>query len=163
MDAVRAEHPRALPIDYRALRQAMRGRLGRKHPCWCGSGKRYKNCHFGADEAELRDRPKMSEILDDMVDAAGGLELCSSREEAEVLIVFASLVWNATRLEDDAECDEVLDSFLRGAPAGLREVADQMMDVAYSWPFDRRFVAKASVLDDPPGGWEIVAATVDMR
>ena len=23
---------------------------GRNEPCWCGSGKKYKKCHLGADE-----------------------------------------------------------------------------------------------------------------
>ena len=25
-------------------------KLGRNAPCWCGSGKKYKKCHLGADE-----------------------------------------------------------------------------------------------------------------
>jgi uncharacterized protein YecA (UPF0149 family) len=25
-------------------------KLGRNDPCWCGSGKKYKRCHLGADE-----------------------------------------------------------------------------------------------------------------
>jgi hypothetical protein len=29
-----------------------RARPGRNRPCWCGSGKKYKNCHLGADGAE---------------------------------------------------------------------------------------------------------------
>ena len=23
--------------------------MGRNEPCWCGSGKKYKHCHFDAD------------------------------------------------------------------------------------------------------------------
>lgn len=26
-------------------------RSGRNTPCWCGSGKKYKKCHLGADNA----------------------------------------------------------------------------------------------------------------
>jgi hypothetical protein len=26
------------------------GQLGRNDPCWCGSGRKYKKCHLGADE-----------------------------------------------------------------------------------------------------------------
>ena len=26
---------------------------GRNDPCWCGSGKKYKKCHLGADRAAL--------------------------------------------------------------------------------------------------------------
>ncbi len=25
------------------------GNLGRNEPCWCGSGKKYKRCHYEAD------------------------------------------------------------------------------------------------------------------
>jgi hypothetical protein len=28
--------------------------LGRNDPCHCGSGKKYKNCHLGADDAKER-------------------------------------------------------------------------------------------------------------
>ncbi len=27
---------------------------GRNEPCWCGSGKKYKKCHFHDDEEKLR-------------------------------------------------------------------------------------------------------------
>ena len=30
-----------------------RPKIGRNDPCWCGSGKKYKKCHQGSDEAEL--------------------------------------------------------------------------------------------------------------
>lgn len=29
-------------------------RPGRNEPCWCGSGKKYKKCHFTVDEAAAR-------------------------------------------------------------------------------------------------------------
>jgi preprotein translocase subunit SecA len=25
-------------------------KIGRNDPCWCGSGKKYKNCHLRSDE-----------------------------------------------------------------------------------------------------------------
>ena len=31
----------------------VRQRPGRNDPCWCGSGKKYKNCHLAQDEAEM--------------------------------------------------------------------------------------------------------------
>jgi hypothetical protein len=31
------------------LRATARQRIGRNDPCWCGSGKKYKNCHLQAD------------------------------------------------------------------------------------------------------------------
>jgi hypothetical protein len=35
--------------------------LGRNDPCHCGSGKKYKQCHLGADEAKARDARKKAE------------------------------------------------------------------------------------------------------
>ena len=26
-------------------------KLGRNNPCWCGSGKKYKKCHYNSDKA----------------------------------------------------------------------------------------------------------------
>ena len=30
--------------------------LGRNAPCWCGSGKKYKKCHLGADKKAESER-----------------------------------------------------------------------------------------------------------
>ena len=43
--------PRSLPVRAGP-------KLGRNDPCWCGSGKKYKNCHMRQDEAEERGRGK---------------------------------------------------------------------------------------------------------
>ena len=32
-------------------KEPARKRLGRNATCWCGSGKKYKNCHLKTDEA----------------------------------------------------------------------------------------------------------------
>lgn len=162
MNPARAEAPRALlHLDVRALEQAKRGSLGRKHPCWCGSGRRYKHCHYETDQAEVRDRPKMSAILDEMVEAVGGMDQCQSHDEAEGLVLFAALVWNATRL-DDAACDAALKVLLDRAedPVETREIVDAMMDVAYLWPDDHRIVAHATVEREPGGGRRIVAMSL---
>ena len=29
-------------------------KLGRNDPCWCGSGKKYKNCHLKDDQAKSK-------------------------------------------------------------------------------------------------------------
>ena len=28
-------------------------RMGRNDPCWCGSGKKYKKCHFESDQTHF--------------------------------------------------------------------------------------------------------------
>ncbi|MFC1978553.1 SEC-C metal-binding domain-containing protein [Chloroflexota bacterium] len=30
-------------------------KIGRNEPCWCGSNKKYKNCHFESDQDESWD------------------------------------------------------------------------------------------------------------
>src|SRR5690606_3067904 len=71
--AADGQQPRtaATPVASRAARRAARARgravpaaapkpvtvrrerpkLGRNAPCWCGSGKKYKNCHYREDAA----------------------------------------------------------------------------------------------------------------
>ena len=34
-----------------ATRRRERPKIGRNDPCWCGSGKKFKKCHLGEDEA----------------------------------------------------------------------------------------------------------------
>ncbi len=156
MDIVRTQLPR---LDLRAYDQAKRGTLGRKQPCWCGSGKRYKSCHLDADAAELRDRPKISEILREMVDIVG-FQQCRSLDEAQRLVQFAALLWNATRLPD-AACDGILESMLQrsGNPVEAREIAEDMMDIAYCWPHDRRVIGSAHLVAGP-SGWKIVTTSI---
>jgi uncharacterized protein YchJ len=31
--------------------QQPKGKLGRNEPCWCKSGKKYKNCHLASDQS----------------------------------------------------------------------------------------------------------------
>ncbi|MBI3925367.1 MAG: SEC-C domain-containing protein [Armatimonadetes bacterium] len=37
------------PTQLAAAARRIRPKLGRNEPCWCGSGKKYKNCHLGKD------------------------------------------------------------------------------------------------------------------
>ena len=34
------------------VRATAKDKLGRNDPCWCGSGKKYKQCHYREDQAE---------------------------------------------------------------------------------------------------------------
>ncbi|MBN1963159.1 MAG: SEC-C domain-containing protein, partial [Anaerolineae bacterium] len=36
------------------VRATAKDKLGRNDPCWCGSGKKYKHCHYQADQQERR-------------------------------------------------------------------------------------------------------------
>lgn len=45
-------HPQlALSLGEEACRQPGRRRPSRNAPCWCGSGRKYKRCHYAADQA----------------------------------------------------------------------------------------------------------------
>jgi uncharacterized protein YecA (UPF0149 family) len=42
-------------LDYFAPKEEQPVRnLGRNDPCWCGSGRKYKNCHLREDEKKLK-------------------------------------------------------------------------------------------------------------
>jgi len=43
-------------------------RLGRNDICWCGSGKKYKNCHLASDE-----RKRASQRASAVSGAGGGM------------------------------------------------------------------------------------------
>ncbi|MCJ7549685.1 MAG: SEC-C domain-containing protein, partial [Anaerolineae bacterium] len=36
-------------------------KLSRNEPCWCGSGKKYKQCHMRQDLAEMRTRRHLTD------------------------------------------------------------------------------------------------------
>ena len=52
----RAGAPVAPPQQAQAGQQSTvrreRPKVGRNDPCYCGSGKKYKNCHYREDQAE---------------------------------------------------------------------------------------------------------------
>jgi preprotein translocase subunit SecA len=47
--AAGAELPAAPPPQQTVRRE--KPKVGRNDPCWCGSGKKYKNCHYRSDAA----------------------------------------------------------------------------------------------------------------
>ncbi len=49
---VRAVHGGGGDSRPEPARATEKDKLGRNDPCWCGSGKKYKNCHYHTDRAE---------------------------------------------------------------------------------------------------------------
>ncbi|MEK7188324.1 MAG: preprotein translocase subunit SecA [Patescibacteria group bacterium] len=41
-----AENPKSLPAQAGEIRNPKDSKLGRNDPCWCGSGKKWKKCHY---------------------------------------------------------------------------------------------------------------------
>jgi preprotein translocase subunit SecA len=50
MQTNRGDGEKAQPV------RSAKGNLGRNDPCWCGSGKKYKNCHLRSDHGQGRRR-----------------------------------------------------------------------------------------------------------
>lgn len=153
----------AREVDQHAFKLASRGQLGRKQPCWCGSGKRYKHCHFEADQAPAAGGvQKMSEILEELATACG-LRRCRGPNQASVLLQIAGMVWNATRLTG-AERAAAFQAIEQGLDAGedqelTQSLVARMTPLADQRPDDRRVVTKVEVTGEP-GRWSVLAASV---
>lgn len=92
-------------------------RPGRNEPCWCGSGKKYKNCHLPIEEAERGEQRKLRQAQDilmpKIVEAAQGVP--------EAFPHAFELFWNgAYTLDQMGELDELED---RGAERFLTWLA----------------------------------------
>lgn len=48
--AAMGQQPEAAPAPKAQTVKRDKPKLGRNDPCWCGSGKKYKNCHLRSDE-----------------------------------------------------------------------------------------------------------------
>jgi preprotein translocase subunit SecA len=55
MEGATATNAKAAPEPIRA---SERDRLGRNDPCWCGSGKKYKSCHYAEDQRNRQTVPQ---------------------------------------------------------------------------------------------------------
>jgi tetratricopeptide (TPR) repeat protein len=124
------------------FQRAPRPGLGRNHPCWCGSGRKYKVCHLHREQLPLAERAAWlyQKAGADLLDGPFGQLLM---EAAEVRARY----WDSPdaldrAIEDGLACDAVLfeggafAEFLavRGAllPADERLLAEQWLLVARS-------------------------------
>lgn len=46
------------------LQQKKKTKLGRNDPCWCGSGKKYKDCHFPIEQTQRAETMKLCQTQD---------------------------------------------------------------------------------------------------
>lgn len=131
-------------------------KLGRNASCWCGSGRKYKQCHLDADQ-QVRHLPKMSEILEEM---AMPLIVAGDRtpEEIRAALRLAAYAWNLSRLPEPARSDAVQDALGQLATSGGvdLELAD-LIAHADLWPDDPRGVARVDIALQPDGSWQILA------
>jgi preprotein translocase subunit SecA len=47
---IRASHASSTPSKPEPVRATEKDKVGRNDPCWCGSGKKYKHCHYKEDQ-----------------------------------------------------------------------------------------------------------------
>ena len=72
-----------------------RQKLGRNNACWCGSGKKYKRCHWASDRASgTRRPPGLSERLEAII--APEVEAADYLDQATLtrMVQTASVAWN---------------------------------------------------------------------
>jgi hypothetical protein len=133
-------------------------KLGRNASCWCGSGVKYKRCHWDADQ-RTRHLPKMSEILEEIAEpliVTGGRQPKATRAALDL----AAIAWNLSRLAEPTRSDAVQDALGRLATSGgLDLVLADLIDHADLWPDDPRCVVRVGIAEQPDGSWQILAAS----
>lgn len=79
-------------------------KIGRNDPCWCGSGKKYKQCHLVADEAAQTERRRLKQAGDTLLPRVVQL----AQEHAEAIPAAFALFWNNKySLDQMASLDEL--------------------------------------------------------
>lgn len=119
------------------FRPAPRRDLGRNHPCWCGSGRKYKVCHLHREQLPLAERAAWlyqkpvtgmleGSFADVLVEAAA--ERCRYWDFSDAMdqAIEDPLVWDAALFEGGAFADFLA---VRGAllPDDERQLAEQWL------------------------------------
>lgn len=142
----------------RALATARPKKPARNQPCWCGSGRKYKGCHWDADQA-VRALPEMSSILQEV---AGPVPGEPSLARLQTAVRLAAVAWNASRRPDTEAALAAAAERLTTDPAHRAPILRSLQGMsarAARWPDDPRVVVKAEVVPDGDGGFTIRAAT----
>ncbi len=124
------------------FRPAPRPGIGRNHPCWCGSGRKYKVCHLHREQLPLTDRAAWlyQKAGADLLDGPFGpllMEVAEARArywdspDALESAVQEGLAWDAALFEGGAFADFLA---VRGSllPADERSLAEQWLLVERS-------------------------------
>lgn len=84
------------------------GKLGRNEPCWCGSGKKFKNCHLGLDKQEpIKPHEAMNALKSFKKEKKCSVPL-SLRHECTGKIINAHTVSKSSSLKSISENGHVL-------------------------------------------------------
>ncbi|GAB2933523.1 hypothetical protein GCM10027047_32460 [Rhodococcus aerolatus] len=135
------------------VRERPRPGLGRNERCWCGSGRKYKQCHLGREGTTLAERADWlhAKALRCLERGRPGLELRVLDEVHEVALADAGLAWeeDGDRFLTDVALAEGggLAAFL--ATRGVL-LPDDERSAAAAWVSARRTVLE--VLELPPRG-----------
>lgn len=136
--------------------------LGRNDLCWCGSGKKYKKCHWNADQKAAKDnlaseyrilRRKISEFMEETIsqrqkDAAFREYGCTSNDNEELVLL---IDWMIHDWKPGSSGRTVIETFLqkRGHTLSARE-----REIAESW--SRSFIALYEVQEVHAGKGVVV-------
>lgn len=88
------------PAFVQQATQANRRKRGRNEPCWCGSGKKYKRCHWHADRADgsAGVLTPLSDQLERLCAEVFPRPDPNDLESYERLLALASIAWNRSRM-----------------------------------------------------------------
>ncbi len=141
-----------------AIANARPGKRGRNDACWCGSGRKYKRCHWESDQG-VRALPRMATLLEEI---AGPIPGEATLARAKAAVRLASVAWNATRRPDTWAALEDAAARLASEPghrAVILRSLEAMSARAARWADDPRVVVRTEVVENATGGFSIHAVT----
>jgi len=121
----------------------------RNGPCWCGSGRKYKGCHYKGDLVLSR-LPRLGTVLSEIAEPLlewSGIELRNVR----LALQLAASAWNAERGLEPPDPSESLSDHAEEATS---HILPMLRRRAARWGDDPRVVASVEV-DPRPDGYVI--------
>jgi hypothetical protein len=89
-----------------ADKREKKAKLGRNDPCWCGSGKKYKDCHLPIEEARRADQRKLRQAYDTLLPRI----MESAEHMTGSFLAALELFWNGKyTVEQMSELDDLED------------------------------------------------------
>jgi len=133
------------------------GKLARNGPCWCGSGRKYKGCHYDSDQA-ARHLLKLSAVLpkiaEPLIEVAG-----EDPKKIQIALTLAALAWNESRDLEGVDRGDLEQRLGEAGRTVLDDVLPPMIKAARRWRDDRRIVTNVEVIGKP-GGYTINVTSI---
>jgi len=152
------------PAFVERANQQHRRKRGRNERCWCGSGKKYKRCHWDRDrDAGGTGRlPAMSDHLQRLCDEVVPRPDATDLEAYRRILKLASLAWNRSRMPRQRRREDLRELLGDGAVGEDRDalvgLIEHLTAVAEEVaPDDPRLVVEARLIDRGVG-FQILAS-----